>query len=225
MKKNHPFLKIAGVKNIDEFYQKFPTEEAFMKKHGKQLKKAQVGTMIGESEEAPMYQPISYNDLASNAESSVYGISTEEKQRQEALASQQAIAAASGQRGGGLADILGSINPAMIASLVGGGAKNGKMLKKYVGGGFVPTDVPADAFNPQMPSDYQAGNLDNIGQNAFGGIGKFVNSDIGGTASVGSEGFDWKGTLQKVSPALAMQAAPLIGAYEDIQQNKRDLAK
>ena len=46
MKKNHPFLKIAGVKNIDEFYQKFPTEEAFMAKHGKELKKAQRGKLI-----------------------------------------------------------------------------------------------------------------------------------------------------------------------------------
>ena len=33
-------LKIAGVKNEKEFYKKFPTEEAFMAKHGKKLKKA-----------------------------------------------------------------------------------------------------------------------------------------------------------------------------------------
>jgi hypothetical protein len=43
MKKNHPFLKIAGVKSIDEFYQKYPTEEAFMAKHGKKLNKAANG--------------------------------------------------------------------------------------------------------------------------------------------------------------------------------------
>lgn len=43
MKNNHPFLKIAGVNSIDEFYQKFPTEEAFMAKHGAKLKKAQLG--------------------------------------------------------------------------------------------------------------------------------------------------------------------------------------
>jgi hypothetical protein len=36
-------LKIAKVKNIDEFYRKFPTEEAFMAKHGKALKKAVAG--------------------------------------------------------------------------------------------------------------------------------------------------------------------------------------
>ena len=33
-------LKLAGVKTEKEFYKKYPTEEAFMKKHGNKLKKA-----------------------------------------------------------------------------------------------------------------------------------------------------------------------------------------
>lgn len=36
-------LKIAGVKSEKEFYKKYPTEEAFMKAHGKAFKKAQWG--------------------------------------------------------------------------------------------------------------------------------------------------------------------------------------
>jgi hypothetical protein len=39
-------LKIAGAKNDKEFYDMFPTEEAFMKKHGKKLKKAQNGRSL-----------------------------------------------------------------------------------------------------------------------------------------------------------------------------------
>jgi hypothetical protein len=39
-------LKIAGVKSEKEFYKKFPTEESFMKVHGKALKKAQSGSNI-----------------------------------------------------------------------------------------------------------------------------------------------------------------------------------
>ena len=39
-------LKIAGVKSEKEFYKKYPTEEAFMAKHGKQLKKAAMGTSM-----------------------------------------------------------------------------------------------------------------------------------------------------------------------------------
>jgi len=39
-------LKIAGVKSEKEFYKKFPSEEAFMKVHGKELKKAQTSDAI-----------------------------------------------------------------------------------------------------------------------------------------------------------------------------------
>ena len=39
-------LKIAGVKSEKEFYKKFPTEESFMAKYGKKLKKAQEGIDI-----------------------------------------------------------------------------------------------------------------------------------------------------------------------------------
>lgn len=42
------FLKIAGVKSEKEFYKKFPTEEAFMAKHGKQLKKAGLGDIVSQ---------------------------------------------------------------------------------------------------------------------------------------------------------------------------------
>jgi len=37
------FLKLAGAKNEKEFYKLFPTEEAFMAKYGKQVKKLQFG--------------------------------------------------------------------------------------------------------------------------------------------------------------------------------------
>ena len=36
-------LKIAKVKSEKEFYKKYPTEEAFMAKHGKAFKKAAMG--------------------------------------------------------------------------------------------------------------------------------------------------------------------------------------
>jgi hypothetical protein len=117
-------LKLGGVTTEAEFYKKFPTEKAFMAKHGKKLEK----------------------------------------------------------------------------------------LKKAQGGGFLPADVPADALNPQMPSDYQGGNLDNIGQQAFGGIESFINSDIGGTGSSSlssnKKGFDY-GSL----------VGPVIGGIQDAQAN------
>jgi hypothetical protein len=196
-------LKIAGVKNEKEFYKKFPTEEAFMAKHGAKLRKAQVGDMIG-GEQAPMYQPISYNNLASNAQASVYGISPEEQQRQEALASQQAIATAAGQKGGGgLADILGGISPEMVASAFG---KNGKKLKKAAGG-FEGMIKP-----PAMPKI----EMTNLSTKKDFGLSKMADPGISPDRS-----FDWKGLAGKVAPQLGT----LIGAYDDIQQGEKDLAK
>jgi hypothetical protein len=57
-------LKIAGVKSEKEFYRKFPTEEAFMKAHGKELKKAQLGTQmmgVGNMINQSFSKPISPN--------------------------------------------------------------------------------------------------------------------------------------------------------------------
>ena len=51
-------LKIAGVKNEKEFYKKFPTEEAFLKKHGKELKKAQGGLKTPLPKEIPVNIPL-----------------------------------------------------------------------------------------------------------------------------------------------------------------------
>jgi len=43
-------LKIAGVKSEKEFYKKYPSEEAFMKKHGKEFKKAQTANAIDKAQ-------------------------------------------------------------------------------------------------------------------------------------------------------------------------------
>jgi len=43
-------LKIAGVKSEAAFYKKFPNQEAFMKVHGKEFKKAQIGASIDKAQ-------------------------------------------------------------------------------------------------------------------------------------------------------------------------------
>lgn len=121
-------LKIAGVKNEKEFYKKFPTEAAFMKKHGKQLKKA-------------------------------------------------------------------------------------------IDGDIVPSDALDYMSNGSMPSDYQGTDLSNIGQGAFGGIDKFINSDFSGTVN-SKKGFDWKGLAGKTAPVLGS----IIGGIQQIGQENKDIA-
>jgi len=50
------FLKISKIKDINEFYSKFPSEEAFMKVHGKAFKKALLGASIDSAENGINYK-------------------------------------------------------------------------------------------------------------------------------------------------------------------------
>jgi len=102
-------LKIAGVKSEKEFYKKFPTEESFMKVHGKALKKAQIGAMI-QGSTSPQFnpKPINFQQLYDQNDMFITGL-TQDERDQEALQ---------------LAEIAAQQK----------GAKNGKKLKKALFG-------------------------------------------------------------------------------------------
>lgn len=123
-------LKIAGVKSEKEFYKKFPTEESFMKVHGKALKKAQMGTMI-QGSTSPQFnpQPINFQQLYDQNDMFITG-STQDMRDQEALnlAKLEAQQSMSNKKSG-LVDTLTKLGTAM-----GDGAKNGKKLKKAATG-------------------------------------------------------------------------------------------
>lgn len=129
-------LKIAGVKSEKEFYKKFPTEESFIKVHGKALKKAQVGAMI-QGSTAPQFnpQPINFQQLYDQNDMFITG-STEEMRNKQAmdLASQQQ---ATGGKQSGFTDALTQLGNAIGGASKQSGAKNGKKLKKAQGGGIL----------------------------------------------------------------------------------------
>ena len=209
-------LKIAGVKNEAEFYKKFPTEKAFLAKHGKQLdklKKAKVGDMIAGDTSTPVNnKPMLYDDLTANSEALVTGVSREEKARQEALATQRSIAEATASKSnqGSIGDVLGNISPEMIASAFG---KNGKKLKKALDGDNV-------GFFDNTTSDYGASS------SASDPFSMAVSSIGGGKSSGKSGGFnfkdqDWKGLAGKAAGAIG----PIAGAIQQYSQQKKDLGK
>ena len=127
------FLKIAGVKSEAEFYKKFPSEEAFMKKHGKAIKKlkakkAKVGTMIPnistpQSNLTPIRIDQEYMD--DSAAKLMGGKSTKELKDDELyrvkLAANQQTA--NPQGGGGLGGMLGQLGGMLggLGSGSGGG--------------------------------------------------------------------------------------------------------
>jgi hypothetical protein len=118
-------LKIAGVKSEKEFYKRFPTEESFMKVHGKALKKAQVGAMI-QGSTSPQFnpQPVNFQKLYDMNDMFITG-STKDMRNKQAmdLASQQQT---TGSKKEGLVDTLTQLGNAMGSA----SAKNGKKLKK-----------------------------------------------------------------------------------------------
>ena len=129
-------LKIAGVKSEKEFYKKFPTEEAFIKKHGKQLaklKKAQTGKNVDpiffddvKEEALSMFEPI--KDQAMN-----YGIDslTTDEEKEDAYMKQLKQASllkeVQGEESSGmsLGDIGGMVKS--VSGMFGGGKSKGSV--------------------------------------------------------------------------------------------------
>lgn len=126
-------LKIAGVKSEKEFYKKFPTEESFMKVHGKALKKAQVGAMI-QGSASPQFnpQPVNFQQLYDQNDMFITGSTQDMRNKQAmALASQQQ---ANGGKQSGLTDAITQLGNALGSASKETDAKNGKKLKKAITG-------------------------------------------------------------------------------------------
>lgn len=147
-------LKLAGVKTEAAFYKKYPTQEAFMKVHGKAFKKAQIGTYIGGETAAPI-KPMNYGDLYDQSDMSVTG--TTNKLRQEEVNKQAALAADQKQAQGG-GDMLSQIGGALgqLGEGFGGEAKYGTYIPKaQIGRNLAPIGqnlTPAGMVNvgPQV---------------------------------------------------------------------------
>lgn len=125
------FLKIAGVKSEAEFYKKFPTEEAFMKKHGKAIKKSIVKAQVGQL--IPNKQTPTGNTNPTRIDESflfdtVAGL-TGKKNYEETLKEMQSKAqVASGQQqsggGGGMSGMM-SMLPQLMSMFGGAGGEGG----------------------------------------------------------------------------------------------------
>ena len=172
-------LKIAGVKSEKEFYKKFPTEESFIKVHGKALKKAQIGAMIQGNQPAQSNpRPINFQELYDQNDMSITG-STEAMRNKQAmdLASQQQMA---GGKQGGTADAITKIGSIIGDMSKGDSGKNGKKLKKA-------QDGMGDLFGK-------------VGKGISAGVGK-----AGGPMAVAQAAGDVVGGIQQMGEEKAMR--------------------
>lgn len=140
-------LKIAGVKSEKEFYKKFPTEEAFMAKHGKAFKKAQIGTYITSEAPSTMYQPADIRGMYDELDYQLTGMTAADRAQIEAA--KQAAAQSAQSSGGG-----GGIDMSQLAQFaeMAGGAKKGKKIPKSQGGNALPGLGPT---GPQLTPSAQ----------------------------------------------------------------------
>lgn len=172
-------LKIAGVKSEKEFYRKYPSEEAFMKAHKKEFKKAAMGasmvkkqlsqlTDFGNPPEAQ--NGMAFGDLLANVNATNAGVSRKQYdvQNQQALDAQNAQAAANSKNSmsqiGQIGDLLGKFTGGKSTTPISPSAAN-----NYAGLGIDDT----------MPIDRNGGYHLPIAQGGFdfSGLAKV----IGGT--------------------------------------------
>lgn len=112
-------LKIAGVKSEKEFYKKYPSEEAFMKKHGKAFKKAQFGAYIG-GDTIANPKMVDFNALHDEADLSATGMTNAMRKAQAEKAAEAAQSSEGGAGGG-----MGGMDLNSIMSMIGGGGEGG----------------------------------------------------------------------------------------------------
>jgi len=240
-------LKIAKVKSEKEFYKKYPSEEAFMKVHGKAFKKAQFGTYIGgDTNAAPAM--IDYNSMYKAADRGVTGMDDDMRQAQADRAAAQAASQAAskgGESGGGMGDIMGMLGGAGEGEDGGGGIMSmlggeggGEGLMSMLGGARYGTDIPKaqygyNPYNTTMSSQQTAGQPITSGGSLNVGGGSAVNISGGGTpfGNSGDQHFDPKnigtpgkgmGGLEKFGKYLG-PLGDVIGGLGELEQEREAL--
>ena len=192
-------LKIAGVKSEKEFYKKYPSEEAFMKQHGKAFKKAQMGAAVTGGSSG--FKPISYSDQFDQADKMITGSTGAE--RQLALEKQQAAAAAQKDSGGGGFDIGG------LMKMFGGAMEGGEAMEgmgdiaSSLGGARYGTNIHKAQFGEPIQSVNQLKPAGSTNPLATGGIGGF---DV---SKLGAQGVQEENTWSKIGKGLGKQAGPI----------------
>lgn len=149
-------LKIAGVKSEKEFYKKYPSEEAFMKKHGKEFKKAQVGAMIGgDTSRLLNNKMLKLKDFNDQADLDVTGMTDDMRQKQaedEAKAAAATKADGSSASGAGIDSLLKMLDTGASSE---GGSKGGmNSIMSMFGGSEVGTGAAAAGgarYGKQIP--------------------------------------------------------------------------
>jgi len=197
-------LKIAKVKSEKEFYKKYPTEEAFMKAHKKEFKKAAMGSKMVNDQlhqltdfgNPPIAQNgtgiIPFDDARTKAQATILGITPEELMKRRDAEAAQANQSSSGGANDIMSQLASFITPEMMAGLA---AKDGYSLSKAYDGevvGGIPSWLnlgnSAYSGNPLAATSPRTSYSTNIGDPAkyskWTGLVSGTTTDVNGKATV-----------------------------------------
>ena len=229
-------LKIAGVKTEAAFYKKYPTQEAFMKVHGKEFKKAQMGTLIGggsptQSVSKPMSY-INYQELYDKNDKLITG--STQAERDKAAADAAAAQSTSSTGGGGMSGVMGGVGdmlklfgelkvrmdmPDLAMSRYGSNipVAQGGVYQKFK----KPPIVNDDDFTPSVDGYPYQGPTDSD-------IMKQGMETVGDTTNPAGKGGGFMDALGKLDPiagtigGIASGVDQFIAGQRELQNKKRD---
>ena len=223
-------LKIAKVKSEKDFYKKYPTEEAFMAKHGKALKKAAMGTKMVQTQLEQLTDfgnpPIAQNgfafgDAITNVNAMNAGITKEEQMKRDAMAQLQAKDNPPVNKYSGIMDSISGIGKQVMSGADGGLAmrKGGKLKKAFGGIDFGGLGKAAGTATQSK------GGLGNSLLDMFGGDSKKIMGD--GTGAF-SKGFSKAGLASgaKAAGLGIVNAAPdILNGISQMKEQKNAIKK
>ena len=231
-------LKMAKVKSEKEFYKKFPTEEAFMAKHGKALKKAAMGTKMVQTQLKQLTDfgnpPIAQNgfafgDAITNVNAMNAGITKDEQVKRDAMAQLQAKDNPPVNKYSGIMDSISGIGEQVMSGADGGLAmrKGGKLKKAFGGIDFGGLGKAAGTATQSK------GGLGNSLLDMFGGdssaFGKANPAGVFGKGGVGTGAGNFtKGLGAGAGQAglgILNSASDILGGVQQMKEQKNAIKK
>lgn len=237
-------LKIAGVKTEKEFYKKYPTEEAFMKAHGKAFKKAEMGTSMvkkqleqltdfgnpAQAQYGTSFRPLSFQDAMINSEAINAGMTKEQYMANQNLNRVQGFQEPT-IGGDGISNLI-SMGTDIAGQFMGDGEEemeNGGyvMVPKAQWGAIAGAvknigqgsggigNLLADTFGKE---GNKSSDIMNAGKNVFSGGLKSGIKNLGTKAGLGAAG--------KAAGLGVLNAAPeILGGIAQMKEQKNQIAK
>ena len=242
------FLKIAGVKSEAEFYKKFPSEEAFMKKHGKavrklMVKKANIGAQISNKETPTgnkmptrIDEAFLFDTVAKQMGKKSYDETIKDMQAQAQISAGQQQSGGGGGMGG-----MMSMLPQLMSMFGGAGGEGGggegmdmssiASMIPMKQGGKVEKFKPHMMYDPKTGKGYKANKLeDHLRMEKLGYTHEppkaFMGGDFGGGASgaggdSGGGGFFDKASDMYNSKAVQDWGIPIVSDIMSYSQQKK----